>query len=233
MTDAPAFIAKPADEYCMKISMFPASRGGRWRLGALLAVLLAIVLFVYVPAALHYARYAPQEGDFIFQSLPRAELVRAIEGISGSKYSHVGLVVRKDGGWYVREAAAHVADTPLFIWIARGRGGDIDVYRLQGPAAANIPAFVAASARYLGRPYDYRYSMDDAAIYCSELLYKAYYDATGVRLGKLRKLGDLNWRPYVSTIEQYEGGPVPLGRDMITPYELSRAGELAQVLSTY
>lgn len=211
---------------------FPASRAGRVRLALLCAALLAILGGFYVPAALHDYRYAPQEGDFVFQSLPPAELVRAIEGISGSKYSHVGMVVRKEGRWYVREAAAHVADTPLFLWIVRGRGADFDVYRLRPALAPTIPAFVRASARYLGRPYDYRYSLDDEAIYCSELLYKAYYDATGVRLGQLRKLGELNWRPYTATIQRYEGGPVPLGREMITPYELSRAPQLEWVMST-
>jgi hypothetical protein len=71
--------------------------------------------------------------------------------------------------------------------------------------------------------------MDDKFIYCSELVYKAYRDATGKPLGKLAKLGDLNWRPYVATIRKYEGGDPPLDREMITPIDLSKAPQLQKV----
>ncbi|WP_374349296.1 YiiX/YebB-like N1pC/P60 family cysteine hydrolase [Chitinimonas sp.] len=198
----------------------------------LLVGLLAVLAIFYAPAAYYLFRYQPQQGDFIFQSLPRTELVRAIEGISRSRYSHVGMLVRKENAWYVREASAQVADTPLFLWAARGRGGSFDVFRLNESLQSTIPAFIQASEKYLGRPYDYRYRIDDGYIYCSELLYKAYFDATGVRLGRLKKLGELDWRPYQATITQYEGGPVPLEREMITPVDLSRAAQLHLVFSS-
>ena len=47
--------------------------------------------------------------------------------------------------------------------------------------------------------------------------------------GKLAKLGDLNWRPYVATIRKYEGGDPPLDREMITPIDLSKAPQLQKV----
>ena len=66
-------------------------------------------------------------------------------------------------------------------------------------------------------------------IYCSELLYKAVRDATGRKLGKIRKLGELNWRPYEQVIRHIESGSLPLDREMITPRDFSEAPELREV----
>jgi hypothetical protein len=178
--------------------------------------------------------YIPKEGDIVFQSLPTNDLVEVIEGASGSPYSHVGLVIQKHGDWYVREAIGPVMDTPLKEWVARGRSGHaFDAYRLRKAQRQFIPAFIKATEPFLGRPYDVKYDMDDDAIYCSELLYKAMRNASGICLGKLEKLGDLNWRPYRSTIERYEGGRPPLERQMITPKSLSEAVELERVFDGY
>lgn len=174
--------------------------------------------------------YIPQEGDLVFQALPHGDLVDAIEGASHSRYSHVGLVMRRDGAWFVREAIGPVMDTPLAEWIARGRYGHaFDAFRLRAPLQAKVPALIQASAAWLERPYDVRYRMDDEAIYCSELVYKAMLAASGVRLGRLQKLGTLDWKPWRATIEKYEEGPVPLEREMITPRAMSEAGELEVV----
>ncbi len=190
-------------------------------------------MLTYPPPIITYARYSPAKGDFIFQSLPRIDLVEAIEGATNSKYSHVGLVIDKDGAWYVREAITTVRDTPLYLWILRGRGRNFDVYQLKPEFRRNIDPMIEASKKYLGRPYDFRYRLDDDFIYCSELLYKAYFDATGVHLGTLKKLGQLDWKPYAKTIEKYEHGPVPLERDMISPIDLSKANELRWVYGNY
>jgi hypothetical protein len=71
--------------------------------------------------------------------------------------------------------------------------------------------------------------MDEAKIYCSELLWKATRDATGVRLGKIQKLGDLNWRPYEQVMREIENGALPLEREMITPRAVTEDGRLKEV----
>lgn len=215
------------------MKLIPNTKAGKWRLAILLSIVFGLFVSAYIPAAYHYAQYRPAKGDFVFQSLPHIDLVDAIEGATGSRYSHVGMVIDKDGAWYVREAIGPVQDTPLYLWILRGRGRNFDVYQLKPAFRKNIEPMLAASKKYLDRPYDFRYRLDDEFIYCSELLYKAYYDATGVRLGKLIKLGQLNWKPYSATIEKYERGPVPLDRDMITPVDLSRAAELEWTYGNY
>ena len=82
---------------------------------------------------------------------------------------------------------------------------------------------------YTGRPYDFRYRMDDEKIYCSELLYKGFRKTYGEELGKPKKLGDMNWKLYVKTIMKYEGGPVPPDRQIISPRAVSEAEQVELV----
>jgi hypothetical protein len=175
--------------------------------------------------------YHPRAGDVLFQALPRGvDLVEAIEGVTRSNYSHCGVVLKgKDGSWEVFESIGLVGAIPLKNWVSRGRGKKFSAFRLKEEHASELPKFKSALAKYAGRPYDWRYRMDDKFIYCSELVYKAYRDATGKPLGKLAKMGDLNWRPYVATIRKYEGGDPPLDREMITPIDLSKAPQLQKV----
>jgi hypothetical protein len=48
-------------------------------------------------------------------------------------------------------------------------------------------------------------------------------------MGKLTALGDLNWKPFLATIEKYNGGPMPPDRKIISPIELSKAAQLERV----
>ena len=179
--------------------------------------------------------YEPRTGDFLFQSLPHNPLIDAIEGSSGSPFSHCGILKKRavtkphEAEWVVIEAIGPVKETRLSHWIAQGRDSAFVVFRLRDPLAEKIPVIITAAEKYEGRPYDIHYDMDDAKIYCSELLYKSVRDATGRKLGKIRKLGNLNWRPYEAVIRQIENGNLPLDREMITPRDFSEAPELQQV----
>lgn len=189
---------------------------GKWP-AVRISIYCAILFYFFGIPLVYSSLYEPEEGDVVFQSLSRAsDLIRAIEGVTESKYSHCGVVIQVDGEWYVNEALGEVHSTPLKEWIKRGRGSKVDVYRLQKEHREHIPQFIKALEKYQGLSYDIRYRMEDHFIYCSELVYKAWKDATGQELGKLEKLGDLNWKPYEETIRKYEGAAPPLDRRMIT-----------------
>ena len=201
---------------------------------ALACIALAVGLSlaaIYGPAYWRYASYEPREGDVIFQSLPRGPLVNAIEGATHSPWSHCGIVGRdSDGRWIVYEALNGVEATPLKQFVSRSRNEQYAIYRWKEPYQEHVPAILAATRRYLGRPYDSRYRWDDEAIYCSELVYKAFLTATGEKAGELVALADLDWQGYRSLIEQLEGGPVPVDRRMITPRDLADAHQLELVM---
>ncbi|MEO7412941.1 MAG: YiiX/YebB-like N1pC/P60 family cysteine hydrolase, partial [Opitutaceae bacterium] len=128
-----------------------------------------------------------QEGDILFQSLPHNSLVDTIEGSTHSPFSHCGILHRKANGWVVIEAIGPVKETPLTRWTAQGRSRRYSVYRLRENYRSRIPAMISAAQSYEGRPYDMRYELDDEKIYCSELIYKAFQQASGEQLGKLQR----------------------------------------------
>lgn len=195
------------------------------------ALVPALAALLFLAGACSHTRggYAPSEGDVLFQSLPPNDLVNMIEGSTRSPYSHCGIVARRDSEWVVIEAIGSVIETPLDEWIGRGRDGTAHPFRLLPRYRATVPAFIAAARRYLGRPYDYHYAMDDAAIYCSELPYKAFLEVTGERMGRTVRLGELQWRPYENLIRRLESGGLPLEREIITPRDLALATQLQGV----
>jgi hypothetical protein len=198
-----------------------------------ICALLALVVFAwgFGPAYVAYYNYSPKEGDILFQSLPRSRLVDAIEGVSDSPFSHCGIAANENGRWVVYEAFRSVEVTPLKEFIFRGRNQGFAVYRLKSDCQKYIPATIENAKTYMGRPYDVRYRMDDDRIYCTELIYKSYREASGQQLGKLVRLGDLNWRSFEDTIKHFENGPVPLDREMITPKDMAEASQLELVFA--
>jgi hypothetical protein len=194
-------------------------------------VSLSLVISGCHSGAKGVAAYEPQEGDVVFQSLPRNPLIDAIEGSTESPFSHCGILHRGQNGWLVIEAIGPVMETPLDAWIERGRESRYTAFRLREKYRAKIPEFIKTAKTYEGRPYDIHYDLDDAAIYCSELIYKSFRHVTGEEMGRLQKLGELKWLPYTEVIKQIEGGKLPLERQMITPRSLSEATQLEKVFS--
>lgn len=174
--------------------------------------------------------YVPQVGDVLFQSLPHNELIDAIEGASKSPYSHCGIVVKRGDAWLVLEAnGPGVREIGLDRWIRQGRGAGFATYRFAAKYAPQIDSIIGAARKFIGKPYDIHYDLDDGKIYCSELIYKAFLDATGEELGTIRKLGDLDWKPHEAIIRKIENGGLPLERRMITPGDMAAAKQLQPV----
>jgi uncharacterized protein YycO len=203
----------------------------------LLILAAAVVRFVVVPCC-EASRYQPQEGDILFQSIiksdmvPQTDMVRLIEGATNSPYSHCGVVVKKKDEWYVCEAMVFgVKEIPLWMWVSRGERAKYDVYRLKDDYRQHLPQFLDVLKSHLDKPYDWRYRMDDESLYCSELVYKAFKESANEELGETVRLGDLDWEPYRETIVKYEKTDPPLDRLIITPAHLSRATQLEKIFS--
>lgn len=160
-----------------------------------------------------------QEGDFIFQNI-HGKIFRLIEGVTGNSITHCGIIVKKDGEYYVLEAIGPVMYTPLNKWIHRGIGSQMTIVRLKEEYQNQIPKIIQSANQYLNRPYDIQYEWDDEKIYCSELIYKSVKAATGLELAEFRRLGDMDWQPYEALIRSIAGGKLPLDRMMIPPGDL-------------
>jgi len=146
------------------------------------------------PAALP-AGLPVREGDVVFHR-PRSSQSRAVALATGSSYTHMGVVFLTDGQPLVLEAVQPVKLTPLTAWIARGDSGRVVVKRLKdGDRVLTrevIERMHQLGSSWLGRPYDLQFRWDDERLYCSELVYKLYERAAGIRIGKLRKAKDFN-----------------------------------------
>ncbi len=209
-----------------RMKFYPKSKFQCFRLATLILIATALFTYLFVFPLAGFISYQPQNGDIIFQSLQKNELVETIEGATNSPYSHCGVVRFKDG---VTHALVKVKHTPLYLWLVQGRFGSFSVYRLKSEYQQTISRFIEELDKFVGLPYDFHYDMGDDAIYCSELVYKAYKQATGMEMGKLVRLGDLKWQPFADIIRKYEGGAPPLQRVMITLRDLAEANQLVKV----
>jgi hypothetical protein len=138
---------------------------------------------------------AVQDGGIIFQTSLSSQSV-AIQRATHSKYSHMGVIVYRAGAPYVLEASATVRYTPLMKWIERGSGDHYELKRLRDAATILTPehtqALRQAGAQFLGRPYDLTFDWSDERLYCSELVYKIYDRALGIKIGDLQRRGEID-----------------------------------------
>jgi uncharacterized protein YycO len=160
-----------------------------------------------------------RDGDIIFHTSRSAQSV-AIQRATHSPYSHVGLVLYRNGKPFVFEAIATVRYTPLASWIARGDGARYVVKRLKRPLTqAQSAKLRSAAEKYASKPYDLYFEWSDARIYCSELIWKAYRDALGIEIGARQKLRefDLSDPAVKAKMRERYGTRVPLDEPVISP----------------
>jgi len=165
---------------------------------------------------------ALQDGDIVFQT-SRSEQSLAVQQATGSKYSHMGIIIYRGKQPFVFEAAGHVQYTPLGTWVSRGVGGHFVAKRLDttagGLSAADIERLRRTAAAFEGRPYDLTFEWSDDRIYCSELVWKIYDRALGIRLAELQQIQDFNLQaPAVQTkLHERYGSSIPLHEPVISP----------------
>jgi hypothetical protein len=166
--------------------------------------------------------YAPRDGDIVFQ-VSRSEQSRAIQRATGSRYSHMGIVYLEDGRPYVFEAIEPVRSTPLNEWVARGEGGHFVVKRLRSANSdltrETLRRMREVGKRFRGRHYDVSFEWSDERMYCSELVWKIYDRAAGVKLAPLQHFGDFRLDDPVvrSKIQARFGDGLPVNEEVISP----------------
>ena len=74
-------------------------------------------------------------------------------------------------------------------------------------------------AAFQGRAYDLAFEWSDSRIYCSELVWKLYQRALGIRIGELQRLRDFRLEdPAVrARLQERYGKRVPLQERVISP----------------
>lgn len=172
-----------------------------------------------------------KDGDLIFQTSKSLQSL-AIQHATHSRYSHMGIVFLRHGQAYVYEASATVRYTPLARWIAHGRHRKFVIKRLRrGLSPAQVKRLRATAKYFAGKPYDLAFAWSDKHIYCSELVWKIYDRALGIRIGKLQRLREFDLSdPVVSdALQERYGDKVPLDEEVISPAAMFASPLLVRV----
>lgn len=175
--------------------------------------------------------WEPQTGDIIFQ-VSRSSQSKAIQQATHSNYSHTGMVVIRNGKPYVFEAIGPVVFTALPNWIARGENGKYIVRRVNGGLSSQQQhKLIQMTKSYLGKSYDLVFSWTDERQYCSEVVWKVYHNALGMRVGELQKLKDFDLKqPAVQAkLKERYGKNIPLNETVISPQAVFDAPQLKTV----
>ncbi len=135
-----------------------------------------------------------ERGDLIFQERdgPEAEMLKEI---TGSRFTHVGILRASGGGPIVIEAmqGGGVYETEIDVFLKRGVGQKYAIYRIKGviPPPDWYHPLVLAAVDYFNWDYDPFYRVGSSAIYNSELIYLSA-KKLDIDLGKFERLGDLS-----------------------------------------
>jgi uncharacterized protein YycO len=173
-------------------------------------------------------------GDIIFQSgnSPQCEAVKLA---THSPYSHCGIIFQKKGEWVVYEGVQPVSITPLKTWIKHGTDGEFSIKRLNDAATSLTPAVIEKMQKYaegfIGRNYDIYFGWSDERIYCSELVWKVYYQGAGIEVGKLKTLKDfdLEHQAVKAIMEERYGKNIPWKEKVIAPSDIFNCERLVEV----
>lgn len=167
-------------------------------------------------------------GDVLFQDLRCGERCELIRQVTGSRYTHVGIVLQEGGELRVWEAFAPVGPTPLVEWVRRGLHEQVAIYRLHKDLRDKLPEIAAAVRAQAGRPYDGDYQWDDERIYCSELIAKAINNVMHREAFAPHPVGPLG--PHAARIEKLSAGRLTPATIVVTPIDLARSPLLERLV---
>ena len=154
---------------------------------------LRLLIFVFISLTISSCGQkstVPQDCDIVFhESTSRQSPI--IKLAQHSKWTHCGIVFHIGDKAYVYEAVDTVRYTPLKDWVARGKDGVYCAKRLKSPlSASSIEKMKTVGAKYKGKHYDTLFQWSDNRMYCSELIWKIYFEGAGIEVCKPNHFSD-------------------------------------------
>ena len=175
-----------------------------------------------------------QNGDIIFQTSQSSQS-KAIQLATDSKYSHMGIIYENDGQFLVYEAVQPVKLTPLTEWMNRGENGHYVIKRLENAEQvltnSTLTKMKQIGEQFKGKPYDIYFEWSDDKIYCSELVWKVYKQATDIEIGQLEQLSDFHLSNDIVKAKMKEryGENIPLNEKVISPAAMFNSDKLITI----
>ncbi len=162
-----------------------------------------------------------KDGDIIFQETESMQC-KAVQKATHSIYSHCGIVFKEKNQWYVYEAVQPVKKTLLAEWITHGKNNHFVIKRLKETKLLTQPVLDKMhnyAVKSIGKEYDILFEWSDDKIYCSELVWKIYKEATSLEVGKLQRLKefDLSHPIVKAKLKERYGDKIPFDEQVISP----------------
>ena len=175
-----------------------------------------------------------KNGDIIFQT-SKSSQSKAIQLATNSKYSHMGIIYENEGQYFVYEAVQPVKLTPLTDWINRGENGHYVIKRLENAdqvlTSSTLTKMKEIGEQFKGKPYDIYFEWSDDKIYCSELVWKMYKQATNIEIGRLEQLSefDLSNEIVKAKMKERYGNNIPMDEKVISPAAMFNSDKLITI----
>jgi uncharacterized protein YycO len=188
-------------------------------------------------SSLSLAKTNLEPGDIIMQS-EGVFIETASRVATGSKWTHVGIVINHKGRNCVLEAIKTITCTSINSYLKRGKDHLFlrPRKKLSNKAKRKISH---AGSRMIGKKYDYKLSWGDDKLYCSELVYKVYLKSLGIKIGRPKKV-KYHLLGLTLPIVKFSSNKLPhqfkslsrinINDQAITPGSISRSLKLRRIL---
>ncbi|MBK8227197.1 MAG: hypothetical protein IPK70_08470 [Flavobacteriales bacterium] len=191
----------------------------RWPSGIVLAALTVTQLHAQPELSKRL-----RDGDLLFQHIG-GEQGLALQLATKSRWTHVGIAFKRQGRWEVLEAVGPVKFTPLAEWVEQGNEEYVllrlaDADRLLDEES--IQRLLDAAKPLMGIGYDWKFQWGDELMYCSELVWKLYERALGIRLCEAKPMREyhLSDSLVLRVMHDRYGNAPPLDEPMVAPSTL-------------
>lgn len=178
-----------------------------------------------------------KEGDVIFQTNNQGQSL-AVQKATLSKYSHVGILFKKDEKWMVYEAIQPVIKSSFSSFVKRGDQGHFTISRYKNRdtelTTDKISKMKSFFKKVEGKDYDVLFEWSDKNWYCSELVWKMY-ESIDIKISEYEKFGQYNLEdPYVQQIikQRFKNG-VNKEETVITPKGIFESEKMEEIYSNY
>ena len=173
-----------------------------------------------------------RSGDLLFFAPAKDNAITKVtQGIGDVAIDHVAIVHRTNSSITTIEAVHRgVVEMPIDSTWARTRQKSETVIVGRINSVLDIPSSIARALQHLGKPYDFFFEPSDSAIYCSELVQKAFVDIEGKPVFHTIPMSfhtpDGKILPYWTEYYRRAGKTVPEGALGTNPGQLSRSRRL-------
>ena len=175
-----------------------------------------------------------KDGDIIFHT-SKSSQSDMLEMVTSSNLTHVGIIFYNDGEPFVIEGVHPVKITPLNDFISRGVAGKYKVVRYNRKLNDEQKNRMYEYARnQIGKDYDVKFEWSDDKMYCSELVFKTYFNG-GITLCNINKFEDYDLSNDIiqKEIDIRYDGDINLNEDVVTPVDLYESLSVHLIFDNY